>query len=180
VRTYTQNLIDAIAYCWGGAFDLEIISLTKPDATQIEFDVFDPEIAKSTSDRPLSINEVLVISTGNPFLQRALGELRGSIREPEDTGFHCKRAVEAIRHHFQGEDNDSEGWRKMRETLNLSIETLKKLNDFGTPQRHGEMPFMTYEQRKRDMKLAWSVVDRFVVFLSSGQMQLSQVDFPVV
>jgi hypothetical protein len=88
--------------------------------------------------------------------------------------------VEAVRHHFQGDGNVGVGWTAMRDALNLSMETLKILNEFGDRQRHGDMPSMSDAERARDMTLAWRVVDRFVLLLHREVGKLPVAEFPVI
>jgi len=57
---------------------------------------------------------------------------------------------------------------------------LRTRNRFGTPQRHGELLAMSDEDHARDMKLAWQVVDRYLVLLHRSVKRLSEGEFPLL
>ena len=179
-RTFAQNLVDVLGYTWGRAYEVEITAVLPSNGKHLVFGVGDAVLENAVADRPLPIEVLLELSASNIWLRRALGELRRSISEPDDTGFHCQRAIESIRRHFQEEKNEKHGWQTMRAALNLSEETLRILNEFGDPQRHGDVILMTYDMRTRDMSLAWKVVDRFVVLLNSEKKSLPKDEFPIL
>lgn len=179
-QSYAQNLVDTLGYTWGRAYSVEITAVLPSHGRHLVFGVGDAVLENAVADRPLSIEEVLKLAASNRWLRRALGELRRAISEPVDTGFHCQRAIEAVRRHFQAEKDEKFGWQAMREALNLSEATLKILNEYGDPQRHADIIPMTYDMRTRDMSLAWKVVDRFVVWLQGGEETLAIDLFPLL
>jgi hypothetical protein len=179
-QSFAQNLVDVLGYTWGRAYEVEITAVLPSNGRHLVFGVGDAVLENAVVDRPLPIEDLLPLSASNIWLRRALGELRRSISEPDDTGFHCQRAIESLRRHFQEEKSEKHGWQAMRRALNLSEETLKILNEFGDPQRHGDVILMTYDMRTRDMSLAWKVVDRFVVLLHRAEKGLPMDEFPVL
>jgi hypothetical protein len=179
-QEFAQNLVDTLGYVWGCGYEVEITAVSTSRGQHHVFGVNVPILENAKAERPLSAQQVLPLTLRYPWLRRALGELRGAIREPSDTGFHCQRGVEAIRRHFQGDGSVGVGWTAMHDALNLSMETLKILNEFGDRQRHGDMPPMSDAERERDMTLAWKVVDRFVVLLHRSVGNLPVDEFPVI
>jgi hypothetical protein len=179
-QEFAQNLIDTLGYAWGCGYQVEITAVSTSLGQHAVFGVSVPVLENAKAERPLAVEQVLPLTLRYPWLRRALGELRGAIREPSDTGFHCQRGVEAVRRHFQGDGHVGEGWMAMREALNLSVDTLKTLNEFGDRQRHADMPPMSDAERARDMTLAWRVVDRFVLLLHREVDNLSVEEFPLL
>jgi hypothetical protein len=177
-QTFAQGLVDVLGYQWGRGYDVEVTALVDANGTHHVFGVDVPVIESNQHDRPVEVQSVLALAFANPWLRRALGDLREAIREPDDTGFHCMRAVESVRQHFQVGPDVADAWVAMRSALNLREETLKMLREFGTPQRHGEARAMSDAERGRDMTLAWKVVDRFVAFLDGSQADLTVATFP--
>jgi hypothetical protein len=177
-QSIAQDLVDALGYTGGRGYGVEITAVSDATGRHLVFGVGVPVLEDNQKDRPLPSEAVVLLAISHPWLSRALGDLRGAITEPADTGFHCMRAVESVRQHFQGDLKPGEAWPAMRSALNFREETLKTLNDFGTPQRHGQTPPMTDADRARDMTLAWKVVDRFVVLLHRSCDQLPTEEFP--
>lgn len=179
-QSLTQNLVDALNYAWGRSYEIEITSVLLPSGDHHVFGVGVPVIEGHKDERPLPPEVVIDLALRNPWLRRALGDLRGAIKEPDDTGFHCMRAVESVRQHFQSGSDVSSAWSGMRRALHLNEDTLKTLGEFGTPQRHGEAIAMTDAQRARDMTLAWRVVDRYVVLLHRDADEIPAEEFPML
>jgi hypothetical protein len=179
-QEFAQSLVDTLGYAWGRGYVVEITAVSTSHGQHTVFGVGFPVLENAQAERPLPVEQVLLLTIGNQWLRRALGELRGAIREPSDTGFHCQKGVEAVRHHFQGDSDPGAGWTAMRDALNLSMDTLKILNEFGDRQRHADMPPMSDAERARDMTLAWKVVDRFVLLLHREVGNLPVDEFPML
>ncbi len=124
--------------------------------------------APAGHDAPLQISGDLIF---NSAISRATHELRNSIRYPDFTALHCRLAIEAIRNHFDADD-EAEGWRKMREALKLSRSTIETFQDIAAIQRHGRNTLQTWEQRRRCMQIAWETTHRLARHLQ-GDQQLS-------
>ena len=175
-----QGVVDALGYSWGQAYQVEITSVTGAGG-HLFFGTGIPELEASQPERPLQVEAVVAAALTNNWFRRALGELRQAIQTPGDTGFHCKRATEAVRRHFQPDQGAKhDAWEAMRQALRIQATTLKTLNEFGDRQRHGDIPFMSEEERIRDMRLTWQVVDRFAVLLHRAVPALPDDEFPLL
>lgn len=116
---------------------------------------------------------------GVPAVSRATFELRNSIRYPDYTALHCRLALEALRNHFDPDD-EKQGWQKLRETLNVDRQTIELFQEAATLQRHGKNIPQSWPQRRQAMQVAWEICHRFFVWLPSiPQMPLTDPDFPV-
>ena len=137
--------------------------------------------ALSSEPRAVTIEEAVSAALGDYDFRAAATELRRAIRDSMDTGFHCYRAVEAVRRHWQPDGVDkSAAWTAMRDAINLSRESLGTLREFGDRQRHAEWPFMSDEERARDMVLTARVIDRFAVMLTRNATRLDVDEFPPI
>ena len=179
-QSYAQSLVDSIGYSHGQAFTVQIPSLLTPDGQMIFFADGDLILEETAKDRTLLVPEIIKLMLENFRLRRALNELRKTISEPDDTAFHCQRAVESVRKHFQENQSDKEGWIRLRTALNVSEEALKSLKEFSDPQRHADIPHVTYELRARDMTVAWAVVTRFMQLLHQRVERLPIAEFPII
>lgn len=112
---------------------------------------------------PLTVNVALLT---DPAISRATFELRNSIRYPDFTALHCRLAIEAVRNAFDAED-ESKGWKALRENLNVNRETIESFKEIATNQRHGKNEHQTWEQRQHCMQIAWEVVYRYTKYRES-------------
>ncbi|MBD1881456.1 hypothetical protein NC997_14080 [Trichocoleus sp. DQ-A2] len=127
----------------------------------------------------MAFEKVWLLARDSQPLRRALANLREAIREPNDTGFFCFRAIESIRQHFyepQDRDTDKPSWERLRNSLRIDrswIDALTKSYEAGN-QRHGKSPYMSGENRVSAMLHTWKVVDRFCLYLDNGAVQLAE------
>lgn len=177
---FTQTMLDAAGYQRGHHYLVEITTLRDSEERELVYGV-GLGVMEATAEERLSMGSLVMdLAVTNPALGHALGDLREAMRQPRHTGFHCQRVSEAIRQHFQTDRGDKEAWAAMREALNISETRLKSLSEFGTPQRHAEIVPMTGGERVRDLTLAWALIDRFVLYLSSGEEALARDKFPLL
>lgn len=94
---------------------------------------------------------------------RATFELRNSIRYPDFTALHCRLAIEAIRNAFNADD-ESEGWKDLRENLKIKRETIESFKQVAADQRHGKNTFQSWAQRRHCMQIGWEIVFRYTMY----------------
>lgn len=171
-----RTLIDSYGYITGRGYDIEITSVVAPNSVQTVFGVGIPELEAIEEERPLNFAATSLLALESNHLQHALANLREAIRSPWDTGFFCYRAIECIRQSFREETDDGErlSWERLNQNLRVDEDYSRALIEFALPQRHGEMPEMTGEQRVAMMKTAWRIVDRYCLFLSENNGPLSE------
>jgi len=183
VEDTVKILVDAYGYLSGRGYDIEITSVVEPKGKQIVFGVGIYQLEQAQSERPLAFHELIEVMNKSPHLRRALGDLREAIRSSLDTGFFCYRAIESIRQSFKkAEDGDKDGpsWERLRNALRIDRSWMDYLVKFATPQRHGEMPYMSGEDRLKAMQHAWKVVDRFCVYVRRGFQELPESEFGIL
>jgi hypothetical protein len=181
VRDLVANVVDSLGYVMGRAYEVEVTSVATDDDKYEVFGVEVPVLAAVQAERPFPVDQVVRQTLQSPPLQRALGELRRAITNPADTGFHCFRAIEAVRQHFAepGDSDSSPSWERLRSALRLAREFFGPIEPHAVAQRHGEIVGMSDDERSLAMTIAWRVVDRFVILLDRGNAELGE-EYPVL
>lgn len=175
VEHIIRVLIDSYGYISGRGYDVEITSVVDPNNKQTVFGIGIAELEAIQNERPLPFPKIVQIALQSKQLQHAFFNLRESIRSVWDTGFFCFRAIECIRQDFR-ESNDKDekkSWERLNNNLRIKKTYLEEVRKFALPQRHGRMPEMTGTQRVELMKTAWSVVDRYALYLQGDKKPLS-------
>jgi hypothetical protein len=95
-----------------------------------------------------------------------------ALQDPANTPFFCRRAVEAISHHWPA-GNPRTRWAMAQTALRLEEGFFKDLRESGGETRHGKFELVTGEHRLALLRAAWIVAGRFVVLLDSEASTLS-------
>jgi hypothetical protein len=103
------------------------------------------------------------------LLHRCFNDLTSAMKNPDDTGFYCYRAIEALRQHCvrkfklnPDKDNRSEQWKKFREFARCDEQTLRDIKSAADPVRHGDVIPITSAERADLFKKTWDVVDAYL------------------
>lgn len=107
------------------------------------------------------------------FLKDVLADFRRSIKYPGMTASFCFRAIETIRK-FYFEDqviiNEAQkhknGWQKLRNAFNLQESDFAEIRRFALPNRHGDYPAISYQERERIMNFTRSIIEKLIDKLS--------------
>jgi hypothetical protein len=98
-------------------------------------------------------------------LRLAVANFNKAITNSKDTGFHCYRAIEAIRQVFDPNPGDVD-WDNFNDELDFDqdmVDWFHELkDDHATLQRHGWSTRMTGEEREEMITKTQEVIDRFV------------------
>lgn len=186
LRNAATNLVEDVsglfAYTSGHAYSVEITNLTTHDHDHVVFGVTHPVIETLEEERHLDLDGRLVeLALQNSHLARAIGDLRRSILEKRDTGFHCYRAVESLRHHFQQVSGARDAaWRALRTALVVERATLDRLKGYGDPQRHGEVGPSASDEREDAIRITWRLINRFIAYLDGDEVPLSSAQYPLI
>ncbi|MDS3860714.1 hypothetical protein RIF25_07795 [Thermosynechococcaceae cyanobacterium BACA0444] len=89
------------------------------------------------------------------------------MKNPDDTGFYCYRAIESLRQHCilkfnLNPKNKSVQWEKLREIAQCDEESIRSIEKAAEPVRHGDVASMTSEDRENLFLKTWDIVDRYV------------------
>lgn len=110
----------------------------------------------------------------DPTVQRCLDELANALRHPQLSPMYCRLAVETMRASFDIE-NESNGWRLLRETLSVGRETIDSFRELATEQRHGKIVRLDWEKRRSCLRIAWELVHRFVLLKENPSLQFEVI-----
>jgi hypothetical protein len=93
--------------------------------------------------------------------------------------------VESLLFHFleQGEtwkNNRKKAWERLRTALQIDREFIDRLEEVGTPQRHGALVPLAAEDRIELIGRVWLIVERFVTYLKNDSKVLPADTYPVL
>ena len=104
-------------------------------------------------------------------LKEALSELSLALQHPHVTQMHCRRAIEAIRWHFEesnetdDKNRESKAWEKLRESLHVERSDIEVFRDVALHQRHGRITDNSWNDRKNALAITFEIVHRFMQHL---------------
>lgn len=183
IGSVAQLLVDVLGFTNGCGYTVEIIGSNRKGGTTI-FGCDIPALAADPLPEPASFEVIasLLLTDSERKrlpLRRALGDFRRAILEPDDTPFHCYRAVEALTFFFDPER--SRGWPALRGALHLGEAWIKtELKDPADRIRHGQAMEVTGDDRLRAFRASRTVIARFVALLHSELDCLPEQDYPLV
>ncbi len=179
-----RGIVDFCGYVSGFVYYIDIESVSQDHRGPTQFGLGAQEIADDRPLRPVQdLAQYATVLAKEPALPRVLGELRNSIMFPNDTAFHCYRALETIRGHFDRRlglghsDDRARAWVEMRGALLFKRSYIQETQDFAEAQRHGNRKGMTGERRVEMMRRTWNIVDRFIVLVDRQVPTLSSDDY---
>lgn len=130
-----------------------------------------PKVDFSFPNSDEILSKVVTALSANPqlngYLVRALADYNQTIQVPHDTGFYCYRSIEALSQAFHSTASSTkEKWVIFRESLNIEENFIKWLTSYAEPQRHGHLPFISWEDRRKAIKTAQTVIVRFLDYMN--------------
>jgi len=177
VQSVVSSLADVVGWQNGCGYLAEVTSYASSDAQGV-FGVQIPVLAARHSRLDTTTIVALLLAGRDGFyLRRSLADLRAAILSPDDTPFFCFRAVEALVRQFPGTKGNARA--AMCATLRVDDSWIvrwlqKPANDI----RHGAVVPVTDEQRQRSFLAAHEVIERYMVWRSSGGAALTDGEFP--
>jgi hypothetical protein len=90
------------------------------------------------------------------------------MKNADDTGFYCYRAIESLRHHCAATQDLSEApkkdqWDKFREIANCDRAKLQFIKEAADPLRHGGISqAATVDERVRLFLDTWDIVGAYL------------------
>ena len=172
IRAVVQDMLNMVGYIKGFGYELEIVRIISL-AKNIDYvyGVNIPVLEKRGVEKDLNkeIEKLLIYITkckeSGVFIRMCLRDLNYAMRIPEDTGFHCFRAIEALRNHCAVKyaiEKESDQWKKLTGITGYGKEKMEFIRGFALPNRHGELRPITNDERAKIFIDTWDIVESFL------------------
>lgn len=172
VKNIVQGELAMVGYLKGYAYESEITRvLHQGRGIDRVFGIDIPCIAKrgESVDLPEALSRLREKANGpnGVFLRRCFADLASAMRDADDTGFYCYRAIESLRHHCAAVHavfavNKSGQWEKFREVAGCDERTLRSIKAAADPLRHGVASAVSSKEREKLLTSTWEVVDGYL------------------
>lgn len=176
VRNILTNDLAMIGFLNGYVYDVELTRVVN-HTRKIDyvFGIDIPCIAERRQNDNLhaSLLELRNKAVGphGIFLHRCFKDLVSSMKDADDTGFYCYRAIESLRHHcaeragLTGADKFTQ-WAKFREISGASEDDLRVIKAAADPLRHGQPESTSAVDREQLLVRTWKVVEAYLIRIS--------------
>lgn len=178
VLALARNQTDIYAFATGQAVDVHITTGFLPDKRRVVFGNSIPTYQSRVSDDEVDeyikqVYQLFAVPNGK-YLRSALGEFKKAILNPQDTGFHCFRAIESIRHYFRESHNISKNnrdlqWRKLRDELGFERSHIDFIEQYQKGRRHGEVRYIPESERGEIADHTWNILAAFIEHLRKSR-----------
>ncbi|MBK9169986.1 MAG: hypothetical protein IPM24_21340 [Bryobacterales bacterium] len=181
VEDATRTVLDAVGYCHGLGYDLDIAQMICPERGQVQiFGIDVPAVGKICEDLGVAWQQVMTAldTQQGVYLRHALADLREATKSPKDTGFFCYRAVESLKNGAVIQAGEraaksrkkSQDWQVFRETYSIEKEDILEIKKYADPVRHGnafEAVPLSDAERGHILSTAWKIVATFVLAVTA-------------
>jgi len=171
-KSILQNELAVVGYLKGYAYDVEIRRLLNRRLNiDYVFGIDIPCITKRNEEIKLAeeVERIRAKTAGDAgiYLHRCFADLIAAMKTPDDTGFYCYRAIEALRQYCiirykLDLENKSDQWTKVRAVAGCDEQTLRDIKTAADPVRHGAIVAITSAAREALFTKTWDVVDGFI------------------
>lgn len=172
VLNILQSNLAMVGYLRGFAYDCFITRvINRSKQIDYVFGIDIPCLANRTTQEEFSEKLAVVRQKSEGpngvFMHRCLSDLVSAMRQAEDTGFFCYRAIESLRNHCAAthdlaEADRSVQWLKFREVAGCSEQILREIKTAADPLRHGKVDNIATIDRAKLLTDTWDVVDRYI------------------
>jgi hypothetical protein len=172
VKSVVQNELAIVGYLIGHAYEVEIRRvLNRSVGVDYVFGIDIPCISgrKEKVDLKNEIPKIRQKVQGleGVYIQRCFADLVSAMKNADETGFYCYRAIESLRQHCAVKyklrpDNKQEQWEKLREIAACDEATVRYIKAAADPVRHGGVASIAADEREKLLKSTWNVVDGYL------------------
>lgn len=183
MTTICDSIYHAASFLNGRHLSVELTSLTEVETHRFwTFSDEVPDLQSTRHERPVAIEELTKLAITNAYLRISLSDLSHAIASPNDTGFYCYRAVEALMEEFKLPDESDSGraWKRLRDALQVTQSWIGPLTNASRANRHGELQGLSGQERVFLMQRSWTLVYRFACLRSRGIGTLPTSEFPLL
>jgi hypothetical protein len=137
-------------------------------------------VLQSSADGGVDVRVVMGIILQNPILFIALNDLISAVSFTPNAPLYCGRAVDAIRESIAPALDRKQGWKILRESLNLSQQYLEFITEQSKGPRHGSVVDIQFSDIHETTNRAWAVMNRFLELKKRGGATLPLPEFPLL
>ncbi|MEJ1165556.1 hypothetical protein V9K97_17745 [Variovorax sp. CCNWLW186] len=176
VKTIIQAQLSLVGYLKGYAYDFAVTRVMN-QRREIDY-VFGIDVPCISGPRGATVLETAILELRGKtlgregvFIQRCLADLVSALKNADDTGFYCYRAIETLRHHCAAvhgmtDAGKAEQWARFREISGVSEEVLREVKAAADPLRHGDT-FPVGADSARVLTITWHAVDAYLATVPS-------------
>ena len=180
----TENYLNSLTLFSGQSYEFIFSSAMLSSGNFLPIVKSMPSKSDRLEEIAIDIRNIFVLDNTEIF--RSLDELKNAINSFKDKGFHCFRAIEAIRRYFDrpkgGNDlNLKKVWDKFNGDLLIDgIGSTTIVTNFALTQRHGGFASMNYENAVSVLNFTVKVIVRFAFYLKHGGVPLKSSEFEIL
>ncbi len=172
VKNIVQNHLNLVGYLKGFAYDLQLTRVINK-SRNIDY-VFGIDIpCLKNRNKSIDLHEEIIklqnksAGVNGMFITRCFRDLASAMKDADDTGFYCYRAIESLRHHCAAiyELSSSDKiiqWNKFREIAACDEDTLRSIKQAADPLRHGDVTGISSDDRASLFIKTWDIVDGYI------------------
>lgn len=175
VANILRDQLSMVGYLTGHAYDFELVRVLSDErGVDYVFGIDVPCIAdrRSATDLGMALNNLRRKNSGpaGVFLHRCFADLVSALKDADDTGFYCYRAIEALRNHSALaagllDASRSVQWDKFREVAQCSEDSILSIKHEADSLRHGGVTALSSEGRTSLLSRTWDIVDAYLAGL---------------
>jgi hypothetical protein len=176
LRNVVKNLVHeqlaVLSFLSGNAYDVEVSrAVNRERGIDVAFGVDIPCLTKRANGTNLweRYAELLLKMQGPNavFLSRCFSDLVSAMKQADDTGFYCYRAIESLRHHCAATHGlagttKNKQWEKFRDVAGCTEVTARELESAAIRLRHGELTCLTDKERSDLLTSTWNLVEGYL------------------
>lgn len=172
VLDVVRSYLSMVGFTEGHAYEAEITRVICEERG-IDY-VFGIDIVCLTKlqegkDRALEVKKLEHCFHGDHgiFARRAMNDLVSAMKNVEDTGFYCYRAIESLRNHAVAISNahgesESSQWQRFRDAAGVTREAITEVKNFADPVRHGRPRSISEAERVNLLTGTWGIVQSYI------------------
>lgn len=171
VRTMLQNEISFLGFFKGFSYEVEVTRVLNRKLN-VDF-IFGIDIAcitercRSVSDENIAKLRDKFIGVDGIFFHRSLNDFIAAMKNADDTGFYCYRAIESLRQQCARKydidlKNKGQQWEKLREISGTEETILREIKSAADPTRHGDVHSMDSTNRAALLTKTWNIIKSYL------------------
>lgn len=181
-----KAIVNTYGFAQGLGLSVVLEQVKKPDGITYNIHANRPHlqtlvsVLQSSPHGGVDVRTVMEIILQNPTIFVALNDLISAISFTPNAPLYCGRAVDAIRQSMAPTKDRKQGWKILREALNLSQQYLEFITGQSKGPRHGSVTDIPFGDIHETTNRAWVVMNRFLELKKRKFSTLPLSEFPLL